>query len=527
MPSFPIQAAPPRRRTVLRRATSALPAVLALMVLAAGAAVNAAESGAQPVATGAVDDPVVFETRHQGRFGGRGVRYRVEAGEMHLRGDDGAPDAALFSFAYVAEDADAGRPVTFVFNGGPGSASVWLHMGLLGPKRVIVPSEADADDGAAPWRVVDNPDTILDRTDLVFIDPIGTGFSQVIGDGEATDYWSMQGDTASLTQFIRRWLTEHGRWNAPKYLIGESFGTTRAAAIADALGGDGQDVALNGIVMVSQAMDYTGSTPAPDNLIAYVTYLPTMAATAWYHGRAGQDRALEEFVDEARAFASQVYLPALFRGSALSRAARRDVAEQLSMFTGLDVDYVLRADLRVMVPRFTKELLRDQGLAVGRLDSRYTGDESDDTADRPRLGDAASYAVTSAYTAALQYYMNAELEVAMDRPYLTSNGAVGANWSYRPVPPNRGWEPAYVNTARQLSDALRRNGDLRVLVANGYYDLVTPFFDAEYTLGRHGILGERVTMTYYEAGHMMYTRQADFEALIADIRAFYSADGAE
>lgn len=496
-------------------ASSFLALPIALLLACGPGAVRADEHETPEVA-----EPVRFETTAEGRFGGTRVRYRVVAGEMHLHDEEGRPAAALFSTAYIAEDADENRPVTFVWNGGPGSASVWLHMGLLGPKRVRVASEADEDDGAPPYRVEDNPATLLDLTDLVFVDPVGTGFSRVVGAGETSSYWSQQGDTDSIATFMRRWVTEHDRWNAPRYIIGESFGTTRAAAVADALMGDGQDMALSGIVMVSQAMDYTGSTPREDNLVAHVTYLPTMAATAWYHGRASVGLSLEEVVERARAFATQIYLPALFQGSALSEGERRAVAQELAGLLGLDVDYVLRANLRVTVGRFTKELLRDAGRAIGRLDARYTADDPDDTGASPRLGDAASNAITSAYTAALNGYF-ADLGVRMDRPYLTGNGEVGRNWDYTVGPGSTGGEPAYVNTARNLSDALRKNGDLRVLVANGYYDLVTPFFDAEYTLGRHEILPDRVEMTYYEAGHMMYVRDADFDALMQDIRAFY------
>lgn len=497
-----------------------------LLIVALPAQVAGAESGtgdeAQPATAQDLSAPLRIDTRHQGRFGDRNLRYTARVAEMHLTNDADEPVAAMAYTAYLAEGADRDRPVSFVFNGGPGSASLWLHMGLLGPQRVLVPSEADADDGAAPYRVVDNPDTILDLTDLVFIDPIGTGFSRVVGDGDTKDFWSMQGDAASIAQFIRRFVTEHGRWNAPKYLIGESFGTTRAALVADTLMGDGQDMALNGIVMISQAMDYTGSTPVPDNLIAYVTYLPTMAATAHYHGRAGDGQSLEAFVDAARAFAVDEYLPALFRGSDLDDAARRRIAERHAAFTGLDPAYVLRANLRVTVGRFTKELLRDRGLVVGRLDSRYAAAEGDDTADSPRLGDAASNAITSAYTAALNDHLSRRLGMTPERPYLASNSRVGRNWDYRTAPAGSSWEPSYVNTARALSTTLRRNSALRVLVANGYFDLVTPFFDAEYTLGRHEILPERITMTYYGAGHMMYTRDADFDALMRDMRTFYT-----
>jgi carboxypeptidase C (cathepsin A) len=481
----------------------------------------AAEEAKPPVGA-AIDPPLLVETQHEGRFGGQAIRYTARAAEMQLTDQDGKPAAALFHVAYLKDGGGPDRPLSFVFNGGPGSASVWLHMGLLGPQRVIVPSEADSDDGAAPYRLVDNPSTLLDLTDLVFVDPIGTGYSRVIGEGKTADYWSMNGDTASIAQFIRRFVTEQGRWNAPKYLIGESFGSTRAAAVAGALMDDGQDMALNGIVMISQAMDYTGSTPTPDNLIAYVTYLPTMAATARYHGKAGQGVPLTEWVESARRFATNEYLPALFRGSALAEAERTQIAQSYAQFTGLPLDYVLRAHLRVTVPRFSKELLRERGEAVGRLDSRYVADEADDTADQPHLGDAASNAISSAYTAAINDYLRRELKVEISRPYLTSNDEVGRKWNYRSAAPDQYWEPAYVNTARALSDALRKNADLRVLVANGYYDLVTPFFDAEYTVGRHAILRDRIQMSYYEAGHMMYVRQADFEALIRDMRAFYA-----
>ena len=493
--------------------------VLAVLLTLTGAGGRAEEHGAAGFES--VAAPVRFVSAGSGRFGGRRMDYRVEAGEMHLVNADGEPTAALFATAYIAEDAGPDRPVTFVWNGGPGSASVWLHMGALGPRRVRVASEADGDDGAPPYPIEDNPDTILDISDLVFVDPVGVGFSRVIGSGDSADYWGQAGDTDSLAQFIRRWVTEHGRWNAPRFVIGESFGTTRAAAVADALHGDGQDMALSGIVMVSQAMDYTGSTPSPDNLIAYVTYLPTMAATAWYHDPDTDKAALETVVDRARTFATDIYLPALFKGSALAADERREVAAELAALLRLDVDYVLRANLRVTVPRFTKELLRDKGLALGRLDGRYTLDDADDNAATPRIGDPASLAIGSAYNAALMTHF-AALGVDMDRPYLTSNRAVGRAWNYSEGPGSSGGEPAYVNTARHLSAAMRKNGDLRVLVANGYYDLVTPFFDAEYTFGRHEIPTNRVTMTYYEAGHMMYLRDADFEALLADIRAFYA-----
>jgi len=466
-----------------------------------------------------VPDPVSFVTQHQGNFNGKNVRYTVTAGEIFLTNDQGEPTAAIWSTAYTKDEVESGRPVTFVFNGGPGSASVWLHMGLFGPRRVKVASEANADDGAANYQLVPNPLSQLDITDLVFIDPVGTGFSRALGKSKDEDFWGLIPDARSVAQFIRRWITIHQRWNSPRYIAGESFGTTRAATVADILSGDGQDVALNGLILISQALDYTGSTPAHDNLIAYITYLPTMAATARYHGRAGKDKSLEDFIESARQFAFNEYAPALFKGSKLKNSERKRIAERLAYFTGLDEAYIMHADLRVLSPRFRKELLRDKGLAVGRLDGRYLRDDIDDTAARPE-SDAASNAISSAYTAGINHYLSSELKVKIERPYRTSNRSLGGKWSWRPVLDSQRWEPSYVNVARRLSSALRRNGDLRVLVANGYYDFATPFFDAEFTLSRHGILPERITMKYYEAGHMMYVHEPDLKKLASDIRSF-------
>jgi len=250
-----------------------------------------------------------------------------------------------------------------------------------------------------------------------------------------------------------------------------------------------------------------------------VTYLPTIAATAWYHHKAGAGQNLTDFVQAAREFAFDEYAPALFKGSSLSDSDRDHIADRLAYFTGLDKSYVLLADLRVLAGRFLKELLRDQGLSLGRLDGRFARDDIDDTAENPE-SDGAMDAISSAYTAGLNHYFATELNVVMDRPYLTSNRDIGRNWVWKPASASRSWEPVYVNVARGLANAMRRNSDLRVMVANGYYDFATPFFDAEYTFARHGIVKERVFMKYYEAGHMMYIREPDLVKLSTDIREF-------
>ena len=468
-----------------------------------------------------IPDPVMFVSSHKGVFGSERLTYRVEAGETYIDNDEGEPTASLFTTSYIKENAGAQRPVTFVFNGGPGSASVWLHLGLLGPKRAVVASDADADDGAAPYTLVDNPLSILDQTDLVFIDPVGTGFSRAIGKGENKDYWSEAGDGGSISEFIRIWITQHKRWNAPKYLIGESFGTTRAAYIANQLTTGDVDIALNGLVLISQALDYEGSTSVHDNVYSYITYLPSMAAAAQYHGKAGTGIPQAQFLNEARAFARDEYGPALWKGDRLSDQERTYIREKLAYFTGLAPDYIETSNLRILMPRFQKELLRDKGVAIGRLDGRYMGDEADDIAETP-ADDVASYAISSAYSALLNQYLSNDLNVEMDRAYMVSSADAGELWNFRDVPEGEYWEPHYLNVGRQLTTAMRRNTSLKVMVANGYYDMITPFFDAEITFARYGIPQERVAMTYYQGGHMMYLNEGALQALNADIRAFYA-----
>lgn len=469
-----------------------------------------------------ISEPSVFVSKHAGRFKGVRVEYVVTAGETYLKDKDGEPKAAIFSFDYVRSNGDGAetRPVTFVWNGGPGSSSVWLHMGTLGPKRISVPSDA-ARPGVPPYPILEAPETILDVTDLVFIDPVGTGFSRPLGDHEGKEFWGLVEDANSMSEFIRDWLTANGRWNSPKFLLGESFGTTRAAKVAHILESE-MNIALNGIVFISQALDYQGSTPyVDDNIISFITYIPTMAAAALYHDKIDPrpgDR--QTFLDEARAFATDELLPALWKGNRLEAAEAGRVRDRLAYFLGISPDYVEKANLRVNGRRFAKELLRDQGLAIGLNDARYTRDDIDDL-DADIESDASSDALSAAFTSALMSYMADDLGVKMDRPYQVSGDEeLGDNWRWRPVPADESWEPKYVNTAHDLSEALRINPSLNVFVASGYYDLVTPFFDAEFTLNRHSIPAERVRYEYYTGGHMMYVNEPSRTRLLEDIRSF-------
>ena len=471
-----------------------------------------------------VPEPKSFISNHQITNGGKLIKYKAIASETYLKNKSGEPVASIWSIAYVQHGTEdpSKRPVTFIFNGGPGSASVWLQMGMFGPQLVKVDSDAAKDDGAAPYTLVENINGIMDLTDLVFIDPVGTGFSKVIGKGKVEDFWGLTEDANSIAQFMRQWVTENNRWLSPKYIIGESFGTTRAAGVANALEGNGQNMALNGLILISQALDYAGSTSVHDNITSYLTYLPSMAATAWYHKKAGQGKSLESFIEECRDYTYNSYASALYKGSLLTDAEKNEVAEKLSYFIGLDKEYILKSNLRVLIPRFQKQLLAEKGVALGRLDGRYMGNEVDELTDGPHLGDPSSYQISSAYTASLNHYYASVLGIKMDRPYLTSNGEIYGKWNWKPVPKGSGWEPSYVNVTRKLSETMRRNTGMKVMVASGYYDLICPFFDAEYTFSRNGIERDKIQMYYYEAGHMMYTHEPDLVKLAQDVRGFLS-----
>jgi carboxypeptidase C (cathepsin A) len=465
-----------------------------------------------------VPPPVVSVTRHSGKFGGQTVSYKAITGETYLKDKDGEPTAAIFSTSYIKEGRDPNRPVTFLFNGGPGSGSLWLHMGAFGPKRVVIPSDA-RDDAAPPYPIVDNVHSLLDVTDLVFIDPVGTGFSRALGKTEPKSFWGVTADAKSVAEFIRIWLRENGRWNAPKFLGGESYGTTRSAAVVRELEGTYNDVALNGVLLISTILDFGAQAEVPGNEMTYVVNMPSMAATAWYHkALAEQPPALEPFLQQARDFAIGEYASALLKGSKLPAAERAAVRAKLSRFTGLSEAYLERADLRVTPGRFYKELLRDRGLTVGRLDTRYTGRDYDSAGEEPD-NDPSFYGIDGAYTAAMNAYVRDTLGLKMDREYVTIGG-ISSPWDW-----NIGGSDStyYRNVAPYLGKAMRENSALRVFVGQGYYDMATPFFGAEYSLTRTGIPTDRVTYSYYDAGHMMYVRDADLAKLSNDIRAFIRA----
>ena len=489
-------------------------AILACMLAASAHATD--EKPAEKLAD--TPAPLVSITRHSGTFGGAKIAYTATARETYLKAEDGTPKASIFSTSYVKDGNDPARPVTFLFNGGPGSGSLWLHMGAFGPKRVAIPSNG-IDDGAPPYPIRENPDSLLDATDIVFIDPVGTGFSKALGKTEAKSYWGVTADAKSVAEFIRIWLNENGRWNSPKYLGGESYGTTRTAAVANELEGRYNDVALNGLILISAVLDFGAQAEVQGNELQYVVALPTMAATAWYHGKvANRPVDVAAFAAEARAFASGPYLAALMKGNALTGEERASVRAQLSRFTGLSEGFLDRADLRVSPGRFYKELLRDRGLTVGRLDSRYTGKDYDNAGETPD-NDPSFYGIDAGYTAAMNAYARGELGFKADRQYVTIGGVSDWDWKLK----GQGDSDFYFNVAPYVGRTLRENSGSRVFVAAGWYDFATPFYGAELSLSRTGIPADRVQFHYYDAGHMMYVNDADRTKLSRDIRAFIRA----
>ena len=465
-----------------------------------------------------IPPPTISVTRHSGTFGGTRIAYRATAGETCLKDKDGKPLAAITSYSYVKEGpVDPRRPVTFLWNGGPGSGSLWLHMGAFGPKRVVVPSDA-RDDGAPPFPIVDNAESLLDVTDLVFIDPVGTGFSRALGKTDPKDYWGVTKDARSMAEFIRLWLNQNGRWNAPKFIGGESYGTTRSAAVINQLEGEGfTDVAVNGIILISSILDLSAAADTPGNEIAHIVNLPSMAATAWYHNKvADRPATVEAFIAEAKAFATGPYATALLKGNALSAEERAAILPQLARFTGVSSGYLARADLRLSPGRFYKELLRDRGQTIGRLDTRYVGKDYDDAGETPD-NDPSFYAIDGAYTAAMNAYARETLKYSPELTYVSIGGVRDWDWQ---IGGPRGGE-GYLNVAPYIGKALRENSGLRVFVGQGYYDFATPFFGAEYSLSRTGIPNDgRISWHWYNAGHMMYVRDEDLRKLSADIRAF-------
>lgn len=477
--------------------------------------VCAVVAAARPAAAA---DPAPVVTHHALTIGGRPIAYTARAGTMPLRNADGDEIARVFTVSYVADGGDPRtRPVTFFWNGGPGTATMWLHIGSYGPVRVAVPSDATLPAPGTP--LVPNPESLLDVSDLVFIDAVGTGYSQITGKGTPKTFYGVDEDARAFDGIIRTWTTENDRWASPKFLFGESYGTMRAATVAPRLQADG--MAVNGIILLSSALDYNaldvGQGPGED--YSYVGFLPSLAAVAWYHhALAPAPPDLERFVAEVRAFAIGPYADALMRGDTLDAATRKAIAAKVSAYTGLDEAYVERANLRIDPTRFEHVLESSRGVVIGRVDARYQGPELDRTGDSASYDPSFSHAMTDAYVTAFTRYVRDDLGYKVDRPYV-GGANVGSQWNFR-----RTGTIVSPNGARDIRDAMTKNPYLRVFSANGYFDLATPFFGTEYTLDHLGLdpsLRSHLSYGFYRSGHMVYHNDDARRALKADLVRFY------
>ena len=462
-------------------------------------------------------------TQHRISMAGKAIDYTATAGTLVIRDDEDKPMANMGYVAYTRAGVKSGtRPITFAFNGGPGSSSLWLHMGVLGPKRVVVSDPNPTP--AGPYRTVDNEFSLLDKSDLVMIDPVGTGISRAVCDHKDDEFWAVDPDIESVSRFIAQYVSDNARWSSPKYLLGESYGTTRGAGVVNYLRGK-DNFAFNGLILVSVATDIEAIfAEIAGNDRPYSVYLAGYAAVAWYHHMvANQPATLEPFLTEVRAYAAGPYASALAKGDALPEEERDAVAQKLHDYMGLPVDYLKAANLRVSENAFAHELLKGQRKTVGRLDGRFVG-PTWDPLEKQTDYDPQSSAISAAYAATFLDYYHGELKFGQGATYRTTNFAIGDKWRW-PHKTAHGEQPV-VNTGVDLAEALIKDANLKVLVLNGYYDLATPFSATEYVMNHLGVppqIGARISMKYYEAGHMMYVHPPSIAKMKRDLDSFIDA----
>jgi len=467
-------------------------------------------------------DEATSITSHSIIARGQTLAYKAAAGTLTIRDEDGKPIASVFYVAYTLDPGKAGlarRPVTFLYNGGPGSSSIWLHMGSIGPMRLRTASPAAT--GPAPYSFVPNDDTLLDKTDLVFIDAIGTGYSRPLGKTEGKTFWGVDQDADAFAKAIARYISLNGRGNSPKFLFGESYGTTRSAALAYLLHQRGID--LNGVILLSSWLNTVVNDPGFD--LNYVEYLPSYAAAAWYHDKIpGKPADLPAFLAQVRAFAQGPYADALYQGDAISSQDFDAVAARLSAYTGLSVDYLKRSKLRVNLDRFRKELLREQGKIIGRFDARFLGVDEDTAGEAPSY-DPSDTGISGAFVAAAGDYITGELKYKTNLDYRPDYDKAGDDWDFHHSLVGGGGaksDEAAVNL--DLGQTMRENPHMKVLSLNGWFDLATPFFETEYDLS-HMLLDapERANLSfaYYPSGHMVYLNPDALKEMRADVGRFY------
>ncbi len=468
-------------------------------------------------------------TSHEMTLGGKTLRYTATAGNLLIPGDDDQPTASMFYVAYTLDGVTdpRSRPLTFLYNGGPGSASMWLHMGSVGPVRVLTSSPEAT--GPGPYQVVSNQYSLMDRSDLVFVDAIGAGYSRPVGKGVIRDFAGTDQDVRAFQKFIYRYVSVNHRWNSPKFLFGESYGTTRSAALVDALENSG--MSMNGVILMSSILNYF--TLAPGSDAVFIGNLPSYAAIAWHYEKVSHKGKDEKtFLDEVRAFARGPYEEALAQGHNLPQAQVDATAAKLASYTGLSVPFIKEANLRVSPARFRKELLRDQRAILGRYDARFEGTDVDAAGETPGY-DPSDSGIAGAFVTALHDYLDRELKFTSDENYLPSGPGVNQMWDHEhrlgsavPTGGQGQGQPmrdAYV--AGDLADAMRKNPRLRVFSVNGLFDLATPFFITEYDLAHVELepkLRGNIEFAYYPSGHMIYLNVDALKQLKSDLSAFYA-----
>ena len=462
----------------------------------------------------------LFTSTHSVTINGKTIALSAETGTVQLRDENDKP-IALFGFThYKKSNSDTNRPIMFAFNGGPLSASFWLHFGVLGPKRVAINDPKYTK--PAPYNVVNNEFSILDKADLVMIDPVGVGFSKPIGEAKWKDFWGVDQDIRSIGLFIEQFLIKSDRMNAPKYLLGESYGTFRNAGLVKYLQDKG--IAMNGVIMVSAVFELQHLLFGEGDDLSYLIHFPTYAATAWYHNKVrNKAGTIESFLKDVRNFTENEYAPALLKGDQLTSSEKEAIAQKLADFSGLSKGYWINADLRVTNGEYFQELLRDNGLTVGRLDSRFTG-INEDPLSQSAFTDPQSDAISSPYISAFKDYLYNDLKVRKDLSYTTSAGSrEGFKWDWNHSG-NVTWNAQVaISTLPDMTSAMKRNPNLKILILNGYYDLATVFYGVEHSINHMGLdadLKKNIIMKYYEAGHMMYTHMPSMQKFKKDVDAF-------
>src|SRR5665213_51278 len=465
------------------------------------------------------------ETKHDWTGGGHTIHYTATAGNLLIRDENDKANGSIFYVAYTEDGAPAkSRPVTFLYNGGPGSATIWLHMGSVGPIRVVTASPEAS--GPAPFEWVQNEYSLLDKTDLVFIDAPLCGFSRAVGKGTAKDFAGVDQDVKAFEKFITRYITVNQRWGSPKFLFGESYGTPRSAALVAALNNDG--IEFNGVTLLSSILNYYVQSPGYD--LSAMTYLPSYAAIAWHYNKVPHNGDMKDFVQQAREFARGPYATALQQGDQLPPAEFDAIAAKVAAFTGLSVEYVKESKLRIPARHFRKELLRGDEQILGRYDARFEGYDVDSAGENPGY-DPSDTGISGVFVGAFHDYIQSELKYTSSEPYYLQGPGINQDWDWHHRPSGGGFGGGgrcgadQPDTVIDLADAMRKNPHLKVFSANGWFDLATPFFGTEHDLAQMMLppsIAKNVEFGYYPAGHMVYLNVEALKEMHADLERFYA-----